>query len=141
MRVVSQAHRICAARQKAADTKPCVMQSAGHDVLRLTVPADTECVPKDGSLILSSQHRSVEVWLVNGAQTVDEAVGRVSDVITDEFKNLKVANSTDLTVAGAPAKRQDGTGEEADDGDAGKADVIVFKMGQHIFVRVHSWRS
>ena len=37
--------------QKAADTKPCVMQSAGHDVLRLTVPADTECVPKDGSLI------------------------------------------------------------------------------------------
>ena len=71
---------------------------------------------------------------MNGAQTVDEAVGRVSEQITDEFKNLKVTNSTDLTVAGAPAKRQEGSGEEADDGDAGKADVIVFKMGQHIFV-------
>ncbi len=119
---------------KATDTKPCVMQSGGHDVLRLSVPADTECVPKDGSLLLSSQHRSVQVWLVSGAQTVDEAVERVSEVITDEFKNLKVANSTDLKVAGAPAKRQEGSGEEADDGDPGKADVIVFKLGQHIFV-------
>ncbi len=110
------------------------MQSGGHDVLQLTVPADTECVDKDGSLKLSSQHRNVQFWLVKGAHTVDEAVGRVSQDITDEFKNLKVTKTTDLTIAGTPAKRQEGSGEEADDGDPGKADVIVFKMGEHIFV-------
>jgi hypothetical protein len=119
---------------KAADIKACVMQSGGHDVLWLEVPADTECVPKDGSLLLSSQHRTVEFWLVNGAKTVDEAIGRVPEQIKDEFKNLKVTESLDLTVAGTPAKRQQGSGEEADDGDPGKADVIVFKIGEHIFV-------
>ena len=119
---------------KAEDTKACVMQSGGHDVLRLEVPADTECVPNDGSLILSSQHRTVEFWLVNGAKTVDEAIVGVPEQIKDEFKNLKVTEISDLTVAGTPAKRRQGSGEEADDGDPGKADVIVFKLGQNIFV-------
>ncbi len=85
---------------KVADTKACAMQSGGRDVLQLTVPADTECVPKDGSLILSSQHRNVQLWLVSGAQTVDDAIGRLSEVIKGEFKNIKVTDSSDLTIAG-----------------------------------------
>jgi hypothetical protein len=123
-----------AADAKAGGTQACVLQSGGHDLLRFTVPADTECVPKDGSLSLSSQHRSVYFWVVKDAKTVDEAIGHVNDVIKGEFKNLKVTDTKDLTVADAPAKRQEGSGEEADDGDAGKADVVVFKKGDQIFV-------
>jgi hypothetical protein len=123
-----------AADTKAGDTKACAMQSGGHDVLQLAVPLDTECVAKDGSLVLSSQHRNVQLWLVSGVPTVDEALGHVSEVIKSEFKNFKGTQSTDLTIAGMPAKRQHGSGEEADDGDEGQADVIVFKLGEHIFV-------
>ena len=121
---------------KDGDAKACVMQFGGHDVLRLTVPADTAIKTKDGFVdvrTLSPSHE-VEIWLAGEAKTVDDAVGRVSEVIKGEFKDIKVTKSTDLTVAGTPAKRQVGTGAEADDGDAGQADVIVFKMGEHIFV-------
>ena len=121
---------------KDGDTKACVMQFDGHDVLQLTVPADAMIRPKDGFLDVRSKSPSheVEIWLARDAKTVDEAVGRVSEVIKGEFKDLKVTKSTDLTIAGTAAKRQVGAGAEADDGDAGQADVIVFKMGERIFV-------
>jgi hypothetical protein len=51
-----------------------------------------------------------------------------------EFKNFKSNQTSELTIAGSPAKRMVGDGEEADDGDPGKADVIVFKVGDHVFV-------
>ena len=121
---------------KAGDTKACAMQFGGHDVLQLTARADAAIRTKDGFLDVRSKSPSheVEIWLAREAKTVDEAVGRVGDVIKEEFKDFKVAKSTDLTIGGTPAKRQVGTGAEADDGDAGQADVIVFKMGEHIFV-------
>ena len=108
--------------------------SDGHDVLRLTVPADTSCAGRDGSLYLTSHYRNVEVWLVRGTQTVDEAVRRVSQVIDPEFKDFKAASTTDLTIAASPAKRLTGSGTEADDGDPGEADIVVFQKGQHVFV-------
>jgi hypothetical protein len=120
--------------EKASDTKVCSVQAGGHDVLRLTVPSDASCKPTEGSVVVNSNNRTVEFWLVDGAKTVDEALGKVSEQIKSEFTNFKVTKSTDLTVADAPAKRQEGSGEEADDGDDGKADVIVFKVGDHIFV-------
>ena len=118
----------------AGDTKACVIQSDGHDVLRLTVPADTSCASRDGSLYLTSHYRNVEVWLVRGAQTVDEAVRRVGQVIDPEFKDFKASITADLAIAGSPAKRLTGAGTEADDGDPGEADIVVFQKGQHVFV-------
>lgn len=130
-------HTEKAAETKAdakADTKTRAVQVGGHDVLKLTVPTDTVCTPKEGSLVVNSNNRTVEFWVVDGAKTVDEALAKVSEQIKSEFTNFKVTKSTDLTVADLPAKRQEGSGEEADDGDDGKADVIVFKVGDHIFV-------
>ncbi len=120
--------------EKASDTKTCAMQAGGHDVLRLTVPNDASCKASDGSVVVNSNNRTVEFWIVKDAKSVDEALAKVSEQITDEFKNFKETKSTDLSVSGAPAKRQEGSGEEADDGDEGKADVIVFKVGDHVFV-------
>jgi hypothetical protein len=119
----------------SASTNPCVMQSEGRDVLRLTVPADATCTPKDGSLRAESHARDiVDVWLVRGAKTVEEGAGRVSQEISSEFKGFKTTSTTPLTIAGAPAKRIMGSGAEADDGDPGSADVVVFKAGEHVFV-------
>lgn len=119
---------------KAEDAKTFVMQSGGHDVLRLTAPAKTNGTPKDGWLHLWSQDHRADVWLVRGAKTVEDAAGRVAQEIKGEFKDFKATGTTDLTVAGKPAKRLTGAGVEADDGDPGSADVIVFKTGESIFV-------
>lgn len=120
--------------EKAADGKDFVMQSAGTDVLKLRAPVGTKCVAEDGSLKFDSPKYYAEVWLVSGAKTVEEATGRVGEQIVSEFKNFKPTETTDLTIAGSPAKRMVGAGEEADDGDPGKADVIVFKVGDRVFV-------
>ncbi|HET6251923.1 MAG TPA: hypothetical protein VFE47_29830 [Tepidisphaeraceae bacterium] len=119
---------------KPAAANTGVMQSGGTNVLRLTLLPDSKCVAKDGSLHINAPQIEVEMWLVAGAKTVDEAAAHVSQQIVSEFKDFTVTHTTDLTVAGAPAKRLVGTGHEADDGDPGKADVIVFKVGNHIFV-------
>jgi hypothetical protein len=118
----------------AAGAKSCVMQAGGVNVLKLTGPANMRCLNADGSLQLHGPEYNVEFWLMRGAKTVDEGVGRVSSQIVDEFKDFKADRTTDLTVAGSPAKRLVGHGREADDGDPGEADVIVFKVGEHIFV-------
>jgi len=127
--------------EKAADAKDFVMQSRGTDVLTLRAPAGTKCVAEEGSLKFDSPKYYAEVWLVSGAKTVDEAMGRVSTQIVSEFKNFKENETTDLTIAGSPAKRMVGVGEEADDGDPGKADVIVFKVGDHVFVACNHGES
>lgn len=119
---------------KVADANTCVMQSAGVNVLRLTMSPDTKCAAQDGLLKFKSPQFEIEVWLVPAAQTVDEAIGRLDTQIASEFKDFKADSTTDLSVAGAPAKRLVGKGHEADDGDNGDADIIVFKVGGHVFV-------
>lgn len=109
------------------------MQSGGANVLRLTTSADCKCAAKDGSLKINAPQFEVEVWLAP-AKTVDEATASVDKQIVDEFKDFKAESTTDLTIAGAPAKRLVGPGHEADDGDPGAADLIVFKLGDHVFV-------
>jgi hypothetical protein len=125
---------------KSSSTKPsgngetCVLHSGGLPMLRLTMPERAKCQAQEGALFIKSPKYNAEVWLVAGARTVDEALPRVPGQIIGEFQNFKPHQSSDLTVAGSPAKRQVGSGLEADDGDPGEADVIVFKVGERIFV-------
>jgi hypothetical protein len=82
----------------------------------------------------ASQQYEVELWLMPGVASVGNAVYRVNTSIISEFKDFKPDHITELTVAGSPAKRLVGTGHEADDGDPGDADLIVFTVGNHFFV-------
>ncbi len=72
---------------------------------------------------------------------MDEAVGRVNVQIADQFKDFKPDHTTDLTIAGSPARQLIGPGHEADDGDAGAADVSVFKVADHIFIACYHSES
>jgi hypothetical protein len=133
---------VAAQADKPAEGKTWVMQSGGADVLKLTAPAGVKCRSGDGSLhFIAPQQYEVEFWVVPGAKTVDEAVGRVSSQIVSDFKDFKPKQNTDLTVAGSPAKRLVGKGHEADDGDPGEADVIVFKVGDHVFIACNHGES
>lgn len=121
--------------REAGSAKVCTLQSHGRDVLQVTVPPNATCTAEEGTIrIESREHDVVDLWLVPGAKTVDEGIDRVGTLIAYEFKALKVATTTPLTVSGAPAKRLTGTGVETDDGDPGSADLIVFKMGDDVFV-------
>lgn len=120
---------------QSAAGKTFVMQSGGANVLKLTSPLDYKCRSEDGSLHFTlPQQYEVEFWIVSAAKTVDEALPQVSSRIVSEFKDFKPDQTTDLTVAGSPAKRLIGKGHEADDGDPGSADVVVFKVGDHVFI-------
>ncbi|MBI1826161.1 MAG: hypothetical protein HY287_04160 [Planctomycetes bacterium] len=113
---------------------PCVMQSGGRDVLRLSVSSDTKCKSKDAALDLVSREQHIYIWMVKRAKTVADAVGRVPQEIKDEFKDFKATQTIDIKLAAAPAKYLVGLGTEADDGDPGHAEVIVFKAGDNVFL-------
>jgi hypothetical protein len=125
-----------AAATTVSSTKPYTIPFGGSNVLRITAPADYKAVAKEGSLKFTDPktNREFEFWLVPGVTTVDAAIAAVPHTIEGEFKNLKPNQTLDVTVAGSPAKRLMGPGNEADDGDPGAADVTVFKAGDHIFV-------
>ena len=117
-----------------AGTKTCTMKSGGADVLHVSVASNIKCVQGDGTLHINAPQYDVYLYLVPGAQTIDDGVAHIGDRIKDQFKDFKTTRTSDLTVAGSPAGRLVGTGHEADDGDNGQADVIVFKAGSRIFL-------
>lgn len=113
----------------------CALKSGGHEVLRLATAPDVKCAQKGDWLRLESNTGHIDIWLASGAKTVDDAAARVAEQIKPEFKDFKASGApAAMTVAGSPAKRLAGRGVEADDGDPGDADVIVFKTGDHVFV-------
>ena len=114
--------------------KACVLQTDGRAVLRLTPPAEVVCTAHNGSLQVQRENIRVDVWQVRGAQTLEDAIGRLGSVIESEFKEFKATSTTELTIAGAPARRLKGAGVEADDNDPGTADVVVFRVGGRVFV-------
>lgn len=110
------------------------LQSRGTTILTVTGPSNLRPKSADGSLDLDGPQYEVEFWLVPDAQAIDAALPQIPTRIVDQFKDFKPDHTADLTIAGSPAKRLHGTGREADDGDPGEADVIVFKRGNHIFI-------
>ncbi len=118
----------------AAGSKACVLRVEGRDVLRVSVPADAECTATEGRLNLKAPDRYVDIWVVPGAHTMSEVSAGAGRVITPEFHEFKVKTTVQTTVAGKAAERLTGSGTEADDGDPGEADLIVFGLGDRVFV-------
>jgi len=110
------------------------MQSDGHDVLRVTLPVGAKCIAKEGFFRVYTRMQRVDIWEVIGATTCDAAAALAGEVIQDEFMDFAAESVTDQTIAGSPGKLLSGPGTEADDGDPSRADVAVFKIGDHVFV-------
>ena len=119
---------------KAVAGQTCLMQSGGRDVLKLTLGGDVTYKGTDGMLKIKGPVFDNEIWVVPDAKTIDDGITAIDKQIVGEFKDFKATETKDLTVAGSPAKQMFGTGHEADDGDAGHADIIVFKAGDHVFI-------
>jgi hypothetical protein len=112
----------------------CVIADGGAPVLRLTLQKGDQAFPdKTNTFVSANKAHRFYVWVVSGARTLDEAAARVPDVIKSEFVGFKQTGAKDVTVAGAAARQLAGTGTEADDGDPGNAEVVLFAVGGRVF--------
>ena len=103
-------------------------------VLELTVPLEAKVSTGKEKTVIHTTNMFLHVWPVSEAKTVDEAQVRLGDVIKGDVLKFSASATNEITVAGAPARLLVGDGVEADDGDAAKADVVIFGAGNRIFI-------
>jgi hypothetical protein len=116
-----------------AEDKEVTVSSGGKAGIKLSVPKDAKITTKGEKTSIEAGHLWIYVWHVASAKTVADAVPHVADQIKGEFTGFTLGDTKPLTVAGHPAKHLFGKGAEADDGDPGSAEVVVFTDGKAVF--------
>ena len=102
--------------------------------LELAVPPEAKVSAGKDKIVIHTTNMYLHVWPVTGAKTVNEAQVRLDDVIKGDVLKFSASATNEITVAGSPARLLVGDGVEADDGDAAKADVVIFGAGNRIFI-------
>jgi hypothetical protein len=105
----------------------------GKPALALTAPAAAKVISSNGYVNIRTTNMSLHVWAVPKAATAQDALPRVAELIKSEFIKFKPNGTKDMVIAGAPAKHVTGSGNEADDGDPGNAEVVLFVVGGNVF--------
>ncbi len=108
----------------SVDVKPALV---------LKAPAAAKVISTNGFVRIQTTNLTLYVWAVPNAKTVNDALPRAADIIKSEFLKFKTNAIMDMVIAGAPAKHVTGSGNEADDGDPGNAEVVFFVVGGRVF--------
>jgi len=118
-----------------------VVSSGDKPVLKLQIPGHVTVTATQEKTTLQTTNLILHIWVVKNATNVTDGISRLAEVIKGEVLNFKPETTTALTVAGAPARQLFGPGTEADDGDDGHADIVVFTVGKRVCVAcVHGER-
>jgi hypothetical protein len=117
----------------SAQDKDITLSVGGKPALALLVPAAAKVTSSNAYVNIRTTNMSLHVWAVPNARTAKEAVPRLAELIQSEFIKFKTTSTEDLVVAGAPARHVIGSGNEADDGDPGNAEVVFLVVGGHVF--------
>jgi hypothetical protein len=122
------------AQEQIIDIHAGTTSTNSSPALSLAVPKYAKVITKDNKTIVQIPKQLIcELWSVADAKTPDDAIAHVPEVIKSEFTGFKASTTNDITIAGAPAKLLLGSGNEADDGDDGHADVVIFTVGGQVF--------
>jgi hypothetical protein len=105
----------------------------GKPALLLQVPSAARITSSNAYVNIHTTNMSLHVWAVPNAKTANDALSRTGDLIRTEFIKFKPAAIKDLVIAGASAIHVTGAGNEADDGDPGNAEVVLFVVGDQVF--------
>ncbi len=105
----------------------------GKPALVLSIPGVVKVLSTNGFVRIQATNLTLYVWAVPDAKKVDDALPRAAEIIKSEFLKFKTNMVMDMTIAGAPAKHVTGSGNEADDGDPGNAEVVLFTVGGRVF--------
>ncbi len=123
----------CVAVRASAQDTTVTLSVDGKPALALQAPAAAKVASSNGYVNIKTTNMSLHVWAVAKARTANDAVPRAAELIKSEFIKFKATASMDMVVAGAPAKHITGSGNEADDGDPGHAEVVLFVVGGRVF--------
>ena len=133
VRILASIFVIFVAALASAQETAVTLSVDGKAVLVLQAPSDAKVTFSNAYVNIKTPKMSVYIWAVPDAKVANDAVPRVADLIKSEFVKFKTTSTKDITIAGAPAKYVTGSGNEADDGDPGNADVVLFEAGDHVF--------
>jgi hypothetical protein len=117
----------------SAQDKTATLSVDGAPALALTIPAAAKVASSNGYVNIRTTNMSLHVWAVPRAATANEALPRAAELIRSEFTHFKTNAIMDMTIAGALARHVLGSGKEADDGDPGNAEVVLFVVGGRVF--------
>jgi len=106
----------------------------GVSVLTLKVSGKAEVTPRKDKTVIHTTDMYLYLWTVGSVSNVTDGLKHVADVIKGEVLNFKPTTTTELTIGGGVAKLQTGPSTEADDGDAGSAEVATFEVGKRVFI-------
>lgn len=76
----------------------------------------------------------IQIWNVSNANTVQDAIPLVPDMIKSEVTDFKNSDVKDISIADSTGKHIIGSGTEADDGDPSNAEIFLFSCGGKIFL-------
>ena len=117
----------------SAQETPVTLNIDGKPALVLQAPASAKTTSSNAYVNIKTAKLSLYIWAAPDAKVANDATPRVAELIKNEFVKFKATSVKDLTIAGAPAKDVIGAGNEADDGDPGHAEVILFEVADHVF--------
>ncbi len=116
-----------------AAEKSLVITTGNLEALRLSVPETANVSIKAEKTTIETKTLWLYIWSVPSAKTVDEAILKIGEVIKGEFSDFAAKSTESITLAGGEAKHLKGRGTEADDGDPGTAEVVIFVVGKNVF--------
>jgi hypothetical protein len=116
-----------------AEDKEITISSGNAPVLKLTVPQEAKVTTKGEKTSIEAKNLWIYLWQIKSAKSVSEVIPHVGEVIKSEFTDFAVGETKTISVAGREAKHLMGKGAEADDGDPGTADVVIFTDGKNVF--------
>lgn len=115
-----------------------LVQHNAKPALSLTLPSGWDAVQVEEKTVIhpGAKHPHIQVWATK-AKDLAAATADVAAIVVNEVTHFVPGTSTDLTIAGAPAKQLIGSGEEADDGDPSNAEVTLFTVNGVVYVLVN----
>ena len=134
MRISTITFALCALAGLAAaqDTNLTIL-AGGTPVLALKIPQDANVTVTGEHTVVQTKETTFHVWSLASLKTPEEALPRITEIIKGEFVNFKPESTNKILVADAPALHISGKGNEADDGDPGGAQIVLFTAGKHVF--------
>jgi hypothetical protein len=133
MRLLASIFIMSIAVRASAQDKNVTLSVDGKPALALRAPAAAKVTSSNGYVHIRTTNMSLHVWAVPNARTANDAVPRAAELVKSEFIKFKTTAAMDMVIAGAPARHVTGSGNEADDGDPGNAEVVFFVVGGHVF--------
>jgi len=123
---------VFAALASAQETN-LTISAGGGPALVLRISQAAKVTVTGNHTVVQTTNLTLHLWPVANAKTAAEAQPHVADLIKGEFLNFKPSATNQLVIADLPAWHILGQGTEADDGDPGQAEVILFAVGEYVF--------